>query len=80
MKGQLPYLLFLHIMYIVWCTVCAVKMISEVQFEVMGLAIRQIAMLKAFLEKPVSGMDLQKCYSLVHTENFSVAILKYRSK
>ena len=36
--------------------------------------------LKAFLEKPVSGMDLQKCYSLVHTENFAVAILKYRSK
>ena len=61
-------------------SLCAVKMISEAQFEVMGLAIRQIAMLKVFLEKPVSGMDLQKCYSLVHTENFAVAILKYRSK
>ena len=53
------------------CSLRAVKMISEAQFEVMGLAIRQIAMLKAFLEKPVSGMDLQ---------NFAVAILKYRSK
>ena len=61
-------------------SLCAVKMISEVQFEVMGLAIRQIAMLKAFLEKPVSGRELQKCYSLVHTENLAVAILKYRSK
>lgn len=61
-------------------SLCAVKMISEAQFEVMGLAIRQIAMLKAFLAKPVSGMDLQKCYSLVNTENFAVAILKYRSK
>ena len=61
-------------------SLCAVKMISEVQFEVMGLAIRQIAMLKAFQEKPVSGRELQKCYSLVHTENFAVAILKYRSK
>lgn len=61
-------------------SLCAVKMISEVQFEVMGLAIRQIAMLKAFLEKPVSGRELQKCYSLVHTENFAVAILKCRSK
>ena len=61
-------------------SLCAVKTTSEVQFEVMGLAIRQIAMLKAFLEKPVSGRELQKCYSLVHTENFAVAILKYRSK
>ena len=58
----------------------AVKMISEAQFEVMGLAIRQIAVLKAFLEKPVRGMDLQKCYSLVNTETFGVATLKYRSK
>ena len=46
--------------YILYCQVyslAAVKMISDAQFETMGLAIRQIAMLRAFLEKPVRGMD-----------------------
>ena len=42
----------------------AVKMISDAQFETTRLAIGQIAMLKAFLEKPGRGMDLLKCYSL----------------
>ena len=53
--------------YILNCRVYslpAVKMILDAQFETMRLAIGQIAMLKAFLEKPVRGMDLLKCYSL----------------
>jgi len=51
-------------------------MISAAQFEMIGLAIGQIALLKAFLEKPVRGMALLKCYSLVNTENVRVAIVK----
>ena len=46
--------------YILNCRVYslpAVKMISDAQFETMGLAIGQIAMLRAFLEKSVRGMD-----------------------
>ena len=53
--------------YTLYCQVYslpAVKMISDAQFETTRLAIGQIAMLKAFLEKPVRGMDLLKCYSL----------------
>ena len=49
--------------YILNCRVYslpAVKMISDAQFETMGLAIGQIAMLRAFLEKSVRGMDLLK--------------------
>ena len=46
--------------YTLYCQVYslpAVKMISDAQFETMRLAIGQIAVLKAFLEKPVRGMD-----------------------
>ena len=53
--------------YTLYCQVYslpAVKMISDAQFETTRLAIGQIAMLKAFLEKPVRGMDLLKFYSL----------------
>ena len=53
--------------YTLYCQVYslpAVKMILDAQFETMRLGIGQIAMLKAFLEKPVRGMDLLKCYSL----------------
>ena len=53
--------------YTLYCQVYslpAVKMISDAQFDTTRLAIGQIAMLKAFLEKPVRGMDLLKCYSL----------------
>ena len=48
--------------YTLYCQVYslpAVKMISDAQFET-----TRLAMLKAFLEKPVRGMDLLKCYSL----------------
>ena len=53
--------------YTLYCQVYslpAVKMTSDAQFETMRLAIGQIAVLKAFMEKPVRGMDLLKCYSL----------------